>query len=161
VTTNAIGPSNVYPFPAIRPGHRLVPAKVARSGETGVIAFIECPNWCVEDHVADYVGSLQDVMHRGENAYVAVPTFAYGAYPVQMHASVQLDPAASDPQMRAAHVLVSDSTGNNDAYLTPEMADAVADELIGLASELRHKARTARLHNASQGAQAEIRGEAV
>jgi hypothetical protein len=61
--------------------------------------------------------------------------------------------------MRAAHIVVTDSTGNNYSHLTEDMADRLADDLIGLASELRHQARTARLHNASQGA--EVRGEAV
>jgi hypothetical protein len=146
VTTN-----NVHPFPAVKPGHRLVPAKVGRDSETGVIVYIECPNWCTEDHVIEPVRNIEDVMHRSDGANVYVPTFGYGAYPVQMHAWIESDPVAKDPQFRAAHITVQDVSGNAFANLTPDMGEQVADELIGFASELRHQARTARLANQTAG----------
>lgn len=145
-------PSNVAAFPAIKPGHRLVPAKVARRDEPGVIVYVEDPTWCVEDHVDEPVGNVEDIMHRGDTAGVYVPTFGYGAYPIQMHAWIEADPAAAnDPNFRAAHVTMQDATGGSFSHLTPEMAEKVADELVGFASQLRHLARTARLANQTTG----------
>lgn len=169
MANHAITASNVHPFPAIKPGHRLVPAKVGRSEDSSVVVYIECPNWCVEDHVVESVRDAEDVMHRGGNASLYVPTFGYGAYPVQMHASVECDPASNDPQFRAAHVTVVDAGGNNYCHLTPDMSEHVADEMIGFASELRQQARTARLANQTAGdsdpdmdeALRRVRGEAV
>lgn len=144
---SAISPNNVHPFPAVKPGYRLVPAKVEHSKDSSVIVYIECPTWCTEDHVGEPVRNIEDVTHYGDTASVYVPTFGYGAYPIQMHATVSSDPAATDPQFRAAHVVVQDAGGNAYSHLTPEMAERLADEAIGFASELRHQARTARLHN--------------
>jgi hypothetical protein len=64
-------------------------------------------------------------------------------------AMIKSDPAAEDARMRKAHIMVDDE--REQAFLTPEMAEQFADELIGYASEVRHLARTARLHNQSSG----------
>ncbi|MGX1129922.1 hypothetical protein RKD49_002112 [Streptomyces glaucescens] len=140
--------SNVHPFPAIKPGHRLVPAKI-ESGATSTLIYIECPTWCTEDHLGEPVRAVEDVMHRGDTANLYAPTFGYGAYPVQMHAWVECDPVATDPQFRAAHISVSDAGGNDGSHLTPAMADKLADDMVSMASQLRTLARTARLHNAA------------
>jgi hypothetical protein len=138
---------NVHPFPAIKPGHRLVPAKVGRTNDTSVIAYVECPIFCVEDHVDEPVRNIEDIVHRGDTASVLVPTFGYGAYPIQMHATVESDPTATDPQFRAAYITVQDAGGSAYSYLTPEMADRLADEAVKFAAQLREQSRTARLHN--------------
>jgi len=138
----------VHPFPAIKPGHRLVPARIG-TGATSTVAYLECPFWCVEDHLDEPVRAVEDVMHRGDTASVQVPTFGYGAYPVQMHAWVESDPTATDPQFRAAHIAIGDASGGEGSHLTPDMADKLADDLITLASSLRSLSRTARLHNAA------------
>lgn len=140
-------PSNVYPLPTARPGHRFVPAKVGATNDASVVVLIEDPLCCTEDHLDDPVRDLSDLMHRGDTASVYVPTFGYGAYPVQMHAAVEVDPVASDPQFRAAHVTVQDVGGGAYSYLTDEMAERLADEMVGFASQLRHQARAVRLHN--------------
>lgn len=155
---SAISPSNVHPFPAMKPGFRLVPARVARKGQEGVIVYVECPNWCVEDHVVESVGNVEDVMHRSVDAELNVPTFGYGAYPIQMHAWVESDPVAADPQFRAAHVTITDAGGNTYCHLTPDQTEKVADEIIGFASEMRHQARTARLANQTSGAEQAAEG---
>jgi hypothetical protein len=147
---SAISTSNVHPFPAIRPGHQLVPAKVGRPGETPVIAYVECANWCVVDHVAEPVGSLQDISHVSAAPEVAAASFLQHGQQHRQWATVQTDPVAADPRLAAAHVVVEDENAEY-AHLTPEMAEEYADSLIGFASELRHLARTARMHNASQG----------
>jgi hypothetical protein len=137
---------NVVTFPAIKPGHRLVPAKVGRTNDTSVIAYVECPLFCIEDHVDEPVRNIEDIVHRGDTASLLVPTFGYGAYPIQMHASVENDPVAADPQYRAAYISVQDA-GGSGSHLTPEMAERLADEAVKFASQLRSQARTARLHN--------------
>jgi hypothetical protein len=148
---NSATPSNLYPMPTPKPGHRFVPAKVGATEDTSVIVLIEDPTWCTEDHVDEPVRDLPDIMHRGGEANVYVPTFGYGAYPIQMHAWVESDPAAKEPEFRAAHVTVMDSGGNNYCHLTPAMAEKLADDAIGFASELRHQARIARLANQAAG----------
>jgi hypothetical protein len=145
--SSTVQPSNVATFPAIKPGHRLVPAKVGRTNDTSVIAYVECPIFCIEDHVDEPVRNIEDIVHRGDTASVLVPTFGYGAYPIQLHATVESDPTAQDPQYRAAHITVQDAGGSAYSYLTPEMADRLADEAVKFAAKLRENARTARLHN--------------
>jgi hypothetical protein len=145
--SSTLPPVNVYPFPTIKPGHRLVPAKVGRTNDTSMIAYVECANWCIEDHVDEPVRNIEDIVHRGDTASVLVPTFGYGAYPIQLHATVESDPTAQDPQFRDAHITVQDAGGSAYSYLTPEMADRLADEAVKFAAQLREQARTARLHN--------------
>lgn len=139
--------TNVATFPAIKPGHRLVPAKIGRTNETSVIAYVECPLFCIDDHVDEPVRNIEDIVHRGDTASVLVPTFGYGAYPIQMHATIESDPTATDLQFRAAHITVQDASGSSYSHLTPEMADRLADEAVKFAAQLREQARTARLHN--------------
>lgn len=143
--------SNLYPLPTPRPGYRFVPAKVGATNATSVIVLVEDPEWCTEDHVDEPVRDLSDIMHRGDVASVMVPTFGFGAYPVQLHAWVEADPVASEPEFRAAHITVQDAGGGDYCHLTPAMAEKLADDAIGFASELRHKARTARLANQKAG----------
>ncbi|MES9523123.1 DUF6907 domain-containing protein [Streptomyces capoamus] len=134
--------------PALQPGYRLAPVKV-ETGAVSTIAYLPCPTWCDEDHVIESVRAVEDVMHRNGGANVYVPTFGYGAYPVQLHAWIEADPVAQNPNFRAAHISVSDVTGDEGAHITPEMAEKLADDLIGFASELRHMARTVRQANLS------------
>lgn len=137
---------SIHPFPAVKPGHRLAPAKVGRTNDTSVIAYVECANWCIEDHVDEPVRNIEDIVHRGDTASLLAPTFGYGAYPIQLHATVECDPTATDPQFRAAHITVQDA-GGSSSHLTPEMAERLADEAVKFAAQLRNQARTARLHN--------------
>lgn len=145
--STTVPPTNVTPFPAVKPGHHLVPAKIGRTNETSVIAYVECPTFCIDDHVDEPVRNIEDIVHRGDTASVLVPTFGYGAYPIQMHATVECDPTATDPQFRAAHITVQDAGGSSYSHLTPEMAERLADEAVKFAAQLRNQARTARLHN--------------
>lgn len=148
---NTVAP-NLYPLPEPKPGHRFVPARVGATNETSVIVLIECPTWCDEtEHMDEPVRDLSDVMHRGDVASVNVPTFGFGAYPIQTHAWVEADPVAKEPEFRAAHITVQDAGGNAYCHLTPAMAERLADEAIGFASELRQQARTVRQANQVAG----------
>lgn len=131
-----------------RPGYQLVPALIGRP-ESSIVTPIECPTaWCTEDHVDEHVRNIEDVMHIGETASVLVRSFAPGTVaPISLHVEVQSDPVATDSRLRAAHIVVQDGGGSNYCHLTEDMADGLADDLIALASELRQKTRTARLHN--------------
>lgn len=129
----------------LQPGSRLVPAKVGRTNATSVIVWIQCPTWCTEDHVAEPVISVEDVTHYSDMSAVSVYSFLKSGAVHQLFAGIQSDPTAADGRLRGAHVAVED--GDDFAYLTPDMAEETADELIGFASQLRHLARVAREAN--------------
>lgn len=136
----------VAAFPAMKPGHRLVPARIGRKGRMQIV-YVECPVWCTEDHVANFQYDVEDITHYGDIDGVAVPTMLN---PDEAHFTwstrVASDPAAAEPSLRAAHVLVDDGSPI-EARLTPEMADDLANELIAFAAQIRAAARTARLAN--------------
>lgn len=141
---------SVHPFPAVAPGHHLAPVGIGAPGSKQQIVFVPCPDWCTTNHVSEWVHFLEDLDHTGEEFAVHVPSFFNGDKPVySLSSSIGCDPMSKDPQMRAAHVIVGDE-GSVDAYLTPDMADEVADDLVKLAAKLRENARTARLHNQAE-----------
>ncbi|WP_319054111.1 DUF6907 domain-containing protein [Streptomyces europaeiscabiei] len=142
--------ANLYPLPTPKPGHRFVPAKVGATNATSIICLIECPTFCVEDHVAEPVRHVEDIIHVSTAPGVATASFLQHGPHHQVWATVQTDPVAADPRLSSAHIVVEDQ-GGEYAHLTPEMAEAYADSLIGFASELRHLAREARLHNQANG----------
>lgn len=133
----------------LQPGYRLVPAKIGRTNATSVIVWIQCPTWCTEDHVAEGQVAVEDITHYSDASSVSTCSFVKRGIVHDLYASVQADPAANDPRLKAAHVVVDDG-GAEMAHLTPEMTEKLADELIGFASELRHLARTARQANRAE-----------
>ena len=153
--------ANLYPIPSPKPGYRFVPAKVGHTDETSVIVLVEDPVWCTENHIDEPVRDLADIMHRGDTASVMVPTFGFGAYPVQMYSWVECDPAATEPEFRAAHITAQDAGGNVYSHLTPDMAEKLADEVIAFASDLRQQARIARQANQATGDSAPDMDEAL
>jgi hypothetical protein len=158
VQNHAISAPNVHPLPAIKPGHELVPAAIGRRGEHGQIVFIECPTaWCVVDHVAERQVALEDIVHSsydaqngGTEAEVVVESFMSSVAAFAMYASIQSDVGSHDPRLRGAHVVLDDGS-QEDAFLTADMTEKLADDLIGFASQLRHIARTVRLANQATG----------
>lgn len=139
--------ANVATFPALKPGHRLVPAKVGRTNDTSVIVFVECPNYCTEDHLGEPVGNVEDVMHRGDQSELTIESLAFAPIPHQLYAYLAADPVAADEVLRSTHVVVDNADGSQSAFLTAEMAETVADNAVKFAAQLRQLARTARLHN--------------
>ena len=147
-------PANVHPFPVIKPGHHLAPLALGAPGAGQRVVFTECADWCTVNHVQDFVHFVEDVDHKGDEFQIDIPSFwneSAAAY--TLTAALSSDPMSSEPKMRDAHVVVGDS-GSVDAYLTPDMADAVADDLVKLAAKLREISRTARLHNSYEAAKA-------
>ena len=146
----------VTPFPAIAPGHHLAPVALGAPGPEQKIVFLPDPDWCTTDHLSEWVHFIEDLDHTGEEFSARIGSFFNGDKPVYtLSATVGADPMSSDPQMRAAHVVVGDA-GSVDAYLTPDMADETAAGLERLAAKIREHARTARLHNAAAEVEAVV-----
>lgn len=153
-TVQPKAPANVATFPAIAPGHHLAPVAIGAPGADQQIVFMPCPDWCVTNHVSEWVNFLPDVDHRGDEFVIHMPSFFNNSKSVYtLTAALASDPMSSDPRMRAAHVIVGDE-GSVDAYLTPDMAEGVSDDLRKLAAKLDEAARTARLHNEFEATQA-------
>jgi hypothetical protein len=133
--------------PVVSPGHHLAPAAIGRSYETPKLIWIECPDWCVEDHVGEPVGNVEDVMHRGDHSELTVESLAFAPIPHQLYAYLAADPVAADPRLRATYIAVDNADASLMAFLTPEMAETVADNAIKFAEEVRALARTARFAN--------------
>jgi hypothetical protein len=153
MSTTVQGAFNVAPFPAMRPGFRLTPAAIGRSGRTQIV-YIEDPVWCTEDHLGEPVGNVEDVMHRGDQSELCVESLAFAPIPHQLYAYLATDPVAADPRLRATYIAVDNADASLMAFLTPEMAETVADNAVKFASQLRQLARTARLHNDFEATQA-------
>lgn len=146
--------TNVATFPVIALGHHLAPVAIGAPGAEQRIVFVPCPDWCATNHVANWVHFIEDVDHTGDEFAVHIPSFLNVGKPAySLTATVGCDSMSTDPQMRAAHVIVGDE-GSVDAYLRPDMADKVAADLEKLATKIREAARTARLHNQHEATQA-------
>lgn len=128
----------------LTPGHRLVPALIG-TRKSAHPAWIECPSWCVERHDEEPT-MLEDIMHTSKSEDVGISSFLKrddGS--LLMYAMLQVDPEATDPRLRQAHIGI-EHEGLPDVH-TPEMAEAFADDLVAFAQQIRGLARTARLHN--------------
>ncbi|MFI9610373.1 DUF6907 domain-containing protein [Streptomyces sp. NPDC052023] len=134
-----------------RPGERMVPALIGWPGRQ-TTALIACPEWCEIDHVDNWAHALEDVDHYGEDdGWSTDSVLQPGDAVIELYARLHSDPVADSPAMREAHVLIGDGSASGDCYLTPEMAERAADELIAFASTVRHLARVARQANAAAG----------
>lgn len=131
---------------AIKPGWRLAPALFGKPGNQGG-AWVECPEFCAESHVDQWTQHAADLDHWGtEGARWDVATMHDpGMALLVLSARLYLDPNNPDPRMSAATVRVDDESV--DVFLTPDMAEQAADELIAFAGQLRNLARQARTFN--------------
>lgn len=120
---------------------RLVPALIGR-----LTVHIECPAWCIVDHVAEAAAFAEDIVHATATSSIAATSMVSRGIVAELYTTVKADPSSDDPRLRAAHVVVDKGAGK-DACMTPELAEAFADELIGFASEVRRLARIASLAN--------------
>lgn len=146
--------SNVHAFPAIKPGYHLAPVALGAPSQKQRIVWDECPDFCTESHVENFVHFLDDITHNGDAFSISVPSFLIpDAAVFQWSVRVSSDPTATDPQMRDSHIVLEGDT-HFDAYLTPDMASETAADLRKLAAKLDEGARTARLHNQAEATQA-------
>jgi hypothetical protein len=134
---------SVATFPASKPGHRLVPALIG-TRKAAHVAPIECPSWCIEDHLANPV-QFEDIIHTSASENVGISSFLKPNGDMLMYAMLQADPTSPDPRLRQAHIGIE--TDSVPDVHTPEMAERFADDLIRFALQLRGLAATARLHN--------------
>lgn len=125
------------------PPPRFVPASVGRPGRIQTVG-VTCPAWCVLDHVAERVVAIEDISHRGAPDHAQVPTMGDDLYSAfEVYSQLYSDPTSDDPRLRVAAVTVTD--GSREAYLTPDMTDETADELIAFAMRMKEMASVARL----------------
>jgi hypothetical protein len=141
---NTVLPS-VKPLPAVQPGHRLAPAAFGKPGRQ-VAAFVADPDWCTLDHVENWNQHAEDLSHWGDDTRWDTDCINQpGEGVLSLDMRLCSDPCATDPRLKAAHVALDDESVT--AYLTPEMAERAADEMIAFAARMRHLARQAREFN--------------
>ncbi|MGW4975444.1 DUF6907 domain-containing protein [Streptomyces mirabilis] len=129
-----------------RPGYRLVPARFGKPGQQSDV-WVECPTFCSDNHVKDWNQHPVDLDHWGplDAGWDTDSIHQPGDRLLALDARLHSDPGATDPRLSAAHVLMDDESVQ--VYLTPEMAEKTADELIAFAAQIRHLARQAREFN--------------
>ncbi|NUQ96393.1 MAG: hypothetical protein HOY79_07435 [Streptomyces sp.] len=134
--------------PAVRPGHRLMPALIGTINRAHVV-HIECPDWCTDDHMDEPHG-LEEVTHNaGDKDVEVVSIDDLTALALHWTARISAYPASPFAQARAAHIVVDDE--GTEARLTPEMAEELADDLVAFTAYLRQLAGTVRAANAAVG----------
>lgn len=145
-------PKSPVEVSAADPSVRWVPALIGTADDHQVV-YVECPRWCTEDHMAE-PGSLDDITHLSDPTTVDVTTFLgeagrgrAAALAYVLHARIEADPVSAIPQRRQAHVIVWEDASAIAAQLNADMADELADDLVGFAAQLRHLARAVRVAN--------------
>ncbi|MFJ7341435.1 DUF6907 domain-containing protein [Streptomyces sp. NPDC101110] len=132
---------------ALKPGYRLVPARIGRSTDEGIIVHLPCPTWCVVDHVAEKSVFLEDVNHEGERRAMSFTPSSGPRVPVEVYLSQW--PGSHEPQTQLAVDLDYEvETYDRTAAL------ALADQMAAFAEDVRRLAET--LPDDSR-----VRGEAV
>ncbi|MFJ3878037.1 DUF6907 domain-containing protein [Streptomyces sp. NPDC090077] len=114
---------------------RVVPAVI-----NGCTCFVECPSWCVIDHVSRPNRFLEDLWHSGTFAGLMAPSM--GRDPeVTLLARLGMDPYSRNADRRSPFVNVDD--GGEGLDMTPSQAFEYADNLVAFADQIRAMARTA------------------
>lgn len=119
---------------SVTPGFR--PALV-----NGQRIFLQCPAWCIEDHVAENARHLEDVCHSSAAVDLMSPR-DNGPARLLAYARVISGDYGSDEDRRPQVTVDFDDI--HGMYLHARDADEFADNLITFALEVRALARTAR-----------------
>lgn len=127
--------ATVRPFPAVKPGYRLVPVPVGREGNAQT-AYLPCPAWCVTDH-SERVTFIEDVSHSGQPASLAITTLHPARVPLAVSLSWWPSLGGGDEQPKLAVDLDSEV----EVY-DRTAALAMADQLVAFAAEVRRLAET-------------------
>ncbi|MER7963575.1 DUF6907 domain-containing protein [Streptomyces ardesiacus] len=136
VAQSAAGTNNA-PAVAVRPGYRLVPALVGKSTEPGSILYVECPDWCVVDHVADRNVFIQDISHQGEKATLSLTPTRGEQVPLEVYLSEWPALAEDNGQPRL------DVDIDSEVYSYGRTAAmALADQMVAFAEDVRRLAET-------------------
>ncbi|MFE9850294.1 DUF6907 domain-containing protein [Streptomyces sp. NPDC005576] len=107
----------------------------------GVRVWLECPAWCVEDHVAANERHLADVDHSGSMVDVTM-TDVDGVPQLLGWVRLSAEPGSSRPELRRPHLLVEDGDGFT-AMVALEDAGGFADSLAAAAERVRAMVRAA------------------
>lgn len=135
---------NIAPAPQATPGRRLVPATIKFFDQIARTVWIECPDWCTDDHVENAQLAVEDIIHSSDTTDLGIGTLENERLVFELHAQIRTEPDDRDPRLRQAHIVVDE--GGEDALLTPDMADNLADRMIAFAAQIRQLSRTARTH---------------
>ena len=122
-------------MPTARPGYRFVPALIGRSTEAGVITLVECPAWCVVDHVAERSVFLEDLNHEGEHKTMQFAPSRGSAVPVEVYVSQWPGSHETQPYLAVDLDCEVDTYGRTAAL-------ALADQLVAFAADVRRLAQT-------------------
>ena len=99
---------------------------------------VPCPSWCVVDHAAENVISLDDFSHDGAPISLRVPV--RGAAERVLIARLSQWPFASDEAGRAAYLRLEGTDDGEVANLPTSAALAFADQLVAHAEGIRRLA---------------------
>ncbi|MCX5336911.1 hypothetical protein [Streptomyces sp. NBC_00140] len=129
-------PAQIAPEASVTPAApRIRPALV-----NGLQIFIECPEWCTDDHVAENERHLEDICHGGRMADLMLPGPS-GELDLMAFARLSQETCGSEEQRRP-RVTVDDRAAG--AYLLPDEADVFADGLVSFAEQIRAMVQVAR-----------------
>lgn len=143
-----------------RPGYRFVPALIGRSTDPGVLAWVECPDWCIVDHIESRSVFLEDLNHEGERRAM---TFTPSNGPrVLVEVYLTQWPGSHETQTQMAVDLDCEvETYGRTAGL------ALADQLVAFAADVRRQAlalpddKPVPVRSQADEALRRVRGEAV
>ncbi|MET9550565.1 hypothetical protein ABZY36_35470 [Streptomyces sp. NPDC006627] len=129
--------STTIPFPAVEPGYRLVPARVGKPCSS-VTVWTECPtDWCIVDHVAEPVGSAEDINHQGAPAALNLAADQTASVPTEVYLSWW--PGSKDVASRPCLAVDVDY---EVAVYGRTAALALVDQLTAFAEDVRRLAET-------------------
>lgn len=132
---SAISSSNVHLFPAVEPGHRLVPAVIGRSDNPQTV-WVSCPAWCVTDH-SQRVNFAEDINHSGP----AVALTLTNQHPARIPLEVSLSWWPSLGEGNEQPKLAVDLDTEVEVY-GRTAALAMADQLVAFAADVRRLAQS-------------------
>jgi hypothetical protein len=107
----------------------------------GIRILLECPAFCVTDHVAAAERHLADVDHSGEMVDITM-TDVEGVPQLLGWVRLSAEPGSFRPELRRPHLLVEDGDGFT-AMVPLENAGALADSLVAAAERVRAMGRAA------------------
>jgi hypothetical protein len=123
------------------------PQRLAPAVVDGAVIYVDCPAWCTTDHTTPGQLLLEDITHHGQDAALLVSS-RESAPDFLAYAGIVSEPFCRDTSGFGASIRVHDQAAVEE-YLTPDMADRLADDLVAFAARVRDMARTVREGGAS------------
>lgn len=127
-------PAQPHPLESPAPSRRIVPALI-----DGAPLYVDCPAWCVLDHVAENEGALEDLFHAGDQAELFVPHPGDAGPQLLVTVRLNEDPFLLRRGDRGSSVCVD--AGADPFMLSAREANEFADDLVAFAARVRAAAR--------------------